>query len=251
MSMKHSKNIFAGLICLLVFMLPLSGCRHAERTRLAEMCLEEGDNLPWRVAADCQVSGFEYDMEQNAVTCVITAFPEEEDPSEQKIWDSFAELAPLYYMSFEAHRQFGEQILRAGASFTSEIQDRDHKVLSTHVFERGQLKEVLDNQPSYEEASLRLIAGMGRATCPEEMSDAIVLTDIILTPENLIYECTYDEDLRPLDEEIDREAFMESFRLMMGQEWDLLKATNRGFIFRTIGNKSGRTIDFAFSNEEL
>lgn len=249
--MKNSNNIILGLLSVIALSLTLSSCHQAERTRLAEMCLEEGEDLPWRVAADCQVSGFEYNIDDNVVNCVITAFPADENPSEQNIWDSFAELAPLYYMSFEAHRPLGEQILRAKATFTSEIQDRNHHVLSTHEFKHEQLKEVLDDQPSYEEASLRLIAGMSHATCPEHMSDAIVLTDVILTPENLIYECTYDEDLRPLDEQIDREAFIETFRLMMGQEWDLLKATDRGFIFRTIGNKSGRSIDFTFTSDEL
>lgn len=130
----------------------------------------------------------------------------------------------------------------------------------TIVLDLSDIAEILNDTDATPEESLNIIIENSKKSCPLDMQNGMVMTDIRLVDGILFSEITVDEDRYSMAAlESNMETIRQNMINLIQQEQDIMTAemvnclvkTNNGMGYVYIGNKSQYAVRLVFTSEEL
>ena len=130
----------------------------------------------------------------------------------------------------------------------------------TIVLESSDIAEILNDTDVTPEESLNMIIENNKKSCPLDMQNGMVMTDIGLVNGILLTEITVDEDLYSMSVmESNKAIIRQDIIEMIQQEKDMMAVkmaeillkTNNGMGYIYIGNTSKYAVRLVFTSEEL
>ena len=130
----------------------------------------------------------------------------------------------------------------------------------TIVLEPSDIAEILNDTDATPEESLNIIIENSKKSCPLDMQNGMVMTDIELVDGILLTEITVDEDRYSMAAlESSMTTIRQNMINLIQQEQDMLTVeianclvkTNNGMGYVYIGNKSQHAVKLVFTSEEL
>ena len=147
--------------------------------------------------------------------------------------------------------------LRVGLKMVLTTENDETRVI---VLEPSDIAEILNDTDSTPEETLNMIIENNKKSCPLDMQNGMVMTDIELVNGILLSEITVDEDLYSMSAmESNKALLRQDIIEILQQEQDMMAVkmvemllkTNNGMGYIYIGNKSKHTVRLVFTSEEL
>lgn len=147
--------------------------------------------------------------------------------------------------------------LRVGLKMVLTTENDETRVI---VLEPSDIAEILNDTDSTPEETLNIYIETNKKSCPLDMQNGMVMTDIELVNGILLSEITVDEDLYSMSAiESNKALLRQDIIEILQQEQDMMAVkmvemllkTNNGMGYIYIGNKSKHTVRMVFTSEEL
>lgn len=259
--MKKLLTLLTLILAILTLTSACGNSREAKVALLKHQIAEENKQYPKAINEYMLIESVTYDDDNQCVAISFLVNPDVVDIKQLKTNREIYKVSMLNSMlANKESEQLYKTISEAGAGIRMVLKANDTSDEVALTIDNDELTELVNNPHDAQETGSQLLTlqvEMEKQRCPYPVDEGMILTDVRIEGDEMIYEAELDEDIYDVEWMKQNTSMLKANMNdifndpIIAQQAQLLSSQNKALTYLYRGNHSGTEYRITFSVEEL